>query len=212
VLEMPIEEALEFFAHIPKIRRRVQALVDVGLGYMRLGQPATTLSGGEAQRVKLAAELSKVATGRTMYILDEPTTGLHFADIQRLLEVLDRLVEAGNSVVVIEHNLDVIKVSDRLIDLGPEGGDEGGQVIAVGTPEEVAAEPASYTGRFLSGMLEVKAKRGRTPAGRRGAARSNGAKAAKASANGSKNGKSPAKSSGNGNGSGTRRRASASKR
>ncbi|MFL5859210.1 MAG: excinuclease ABC subunit UvrA, partial [Solirubrobacteraceae bacterium] len=126
VLEMPIEEALEFFAHIPKIRRRVQALVDVGLGYMRLGQPATTLSGGEAQRVKLAAELSKVATGRTMYILDEPTTGLHFADIQRLLEVLDRLVEAGNSVVVIEHNLDVIKVSDHLIDLGPEGGDEGG--------------------------------------------------------------------------------------
>ena len=139
VLEMPIEEALEFFAHIPKIRRRVEALVDVGLGYMRLGQPATTLSGGEAQRVKLAAELSKVATGRTMYILDEPTTGLHFADIQRLLEVLQRLVDAGNSVVVIEHNLDVIKVADRLIDLGPEGGDEGGRVIATGTPEEVAA-------------------------------------------------------------------------
>ena len=128
VLEMPIEEAVEFFTHIPKIRRRVQALVDVGLGYMRLGQPATTLSGGEAQRVKLAAELSKVATGRTLYILDEPTTGLHFADIQRLLEVLQRLVDAGNSVVVIEHNLDVIKVADRLIDLGPEGGDEGGRV------------------------------------------------------------------------------------
>jgi excinuclease ABC subunit A len=164
VLEMPIEEALEFFAHIPKIRRRVEALVDVGLGYMRLGQPATTLSGGEAQRVKLAAELSKVATGRTMYILDEPTTGLHFADIQRLLEVLDRLVQAGNSVVVIEHNLDVIKVSDRLIDLGPEGGDEGGQVIAVGTPEDIAAEPRSHTGRFLQGILPVTAARG---AGRR---------------------------------------------
>ena len=125
VLEMPIEEALEFFAHIPKIRRRVEALNDVGLGYMRLGQPATTLSGGEAQRVKLAAELSKVATGRTIYILDEPTTGLHFADIQRLLEVLDRLVAAGNSIVVIEHNLDVIKVADRIIDLGPEGGRRG---------------------------------------------------------------------------------------
>ena len=127
VLEMPIEEALEFFAHIPKIRRRVEALNDVGLGYMRLGQPATTLSGGEAQRVKLAAELSKVATGQTLYILDEPTTGLHFADIQRLLEVLERLVAAGNTVVVIEHNLDVIKVADQIIDLGPEGGEEGGQ-------------------------------------------------------------------------------------
>jgi excinuclease ABC subunit A len=207
VLEMPIEEALQFFAHIPKIRRRVQALVDVGLGYMRLGQPATTLSGGEAQRVKLAAELSKVATGRTMYILDEPTTGLHFADIQRLLEVLDRLVEAGNSVVVIEHNLDVIKVSDRLIDLGPEGGDEGGQVIATGTPEDVAAGAAgsgSHTGRFLSGMLEVKATRGRRPA-----ARSNGSKA-KAPANGAKNGK--ARVNGSANGSGARRRAGAGKR
>jgi len=161
VLEMPIEEALEFFAHIPKIRRRVDALVEVGLGYMRLGQPATTLSGGEAQRVKLAAELSKVATGRTMYILDEPTTGLHFADIQRLLAVLDRLVQAGNSVVVIEHNLDVIKVSDHLIDLGPEGGDEGGQLIATGTPEEVAAVPVSYTGQFLVPLLPVAAKRPR---------------------------------------------------
>jgi excinuclease ABC subunit A len=217
VLEMPIEEALEFFAHIPKIRRRVQALVDVGLGYMRLGQPATTLSGGEAQRVKLAAELSKVATGRTMYILDEPTTGLHFADIQRLLEVLDRLVEAGNSVVVIEHNLDVIKVSDRLIDLGPEGGDEGGQLIAVGTPEEVAAgagASGSYTGRFLSGMLEVKAQRGRKPAAR---GRANGSKTTTAATNGSKNGKTPATGARNGSetrgsGSGTRRRASAGKR
>jgi excinuclease ABC subunit A len=162
VLEMPIEEALQFFAHIPKINRRVQALVDVGLSYMRLGQPATTLSGGEAQRVKLAAELSKIATGRTMYILDEPTTGLHFADIQKLLEVLDRLVQTGNSVVVIEHNLDVIKVCDRLIDLGPEGGDEGGRLIAQGTPEQVAEVVASYTGRFLVDMLPVKARRTRS--------------------------------------------------
>ena len=157
VLEMPIEEALEFFAHIPKIRRRVETLNDVGLGYMRLGQPATTLSGGEAQRVKLAAELCKVATGRTIYILDEPTTGLHFADIQRLLEVLDRLVATGNSVVVIEHNLDVIKVSDQIIDLGPEGGDEGGMVIATGTPEQVARVDRSYTGGFLADMLPVRA-------------------------------------------------------
>ncbi len=160
VLDMPIEEAREFFAHIPKIRRRVDALGDVGLGYMRLGQPATTLSGGEAQRVKLAAELSKVATGRTLYILDEPTTGLHFADIQRLLEVLDRLVQAGNSVVVIEHNLDVIKTADRIIDLGPEGGEEGGEVIATGTPEEVARVTESYTGRFLQEVLPVRASRG----------------------------------------------------
>jgi excinuclease ABC subunit A len=153
VLEMPIEEAREFFLHIPKIHRRIETLNDVGLGYMRLGQPATTLSGGEAQRVKLAAELCKVATGRTIYILDEPTTGLHFADIERLLEVLQRLVDAGNSIVVIEHNLDVIKVSDHLIDLGPEGGDEGGRVIATGTPEEVAAVAESHTGHFLAGIL-----------------------------------------------------------
>jgi len=159
VLEMPIEEALEFFAHIPKIRRRVQALYDVGLGYMRLGQPATTLSGGEAQRVKLAAELSKVATGQTLYILDEPTTGLHFADIQRLLEVLERLVDAGNTVVVIEHNLDVIKVADQIIDLGPEGGEEGGRVIATGTPEQVATVADSYTGAFLREVLPVRATR-----------------------------------------------------
>ncbi len=162
VLEMPIEEALEFFVHIPKIRRRVQTLNDVGLGYMRLGQPATTLSGGEAQRVKLAAELSKVATGRTIYILDEPTTGLHFADIQRLLEVLQRLVDAGNSIVIIEHNLDVIKVSDYLIDLGPEGGDEGGRLIATGTPERVAAVPESYTGQFLAELLPVRAAKTRS--------------------------------------------------
>ena len=154
VLEMPVEEALEFFKHIPKVRRRLETLEAVGLGYVRLGQPATTLSGGEAQRVKLATELSKVATGRTLYILDEPTTGLHFADVQRLLEVLQRLVDAGNSVVVIEHNLDVIKSADRLIDMGPEGGEEGGLVIAAGTPEEVAAEPASHTGEFLKELLD----------------------------------------------------------
>jgi excinuclease ABC subunit A len=153
VLEMSVEEALAFFEHIPSIRRRLATLADVGLGYIRLGQPATTLSGGEAQRIKLATELSKIATGRTLYILDEPTTGLHFADVRRLLDVLSRLVDAGNSVVVIEHNLDVIKCADRLIDLGPEGGDEGGRVIATGTPEEVAAVPASYTGRFLEPLL-----------------------------------------------------------
>jgi excinuclease ABC subunit A len=153
VLDMPIEQAVKFFEHIPKVRRRLETLNAVGLGYVRLGQPATTLSGGEAQRVKLATELSKVATGRTLYILDEPTTGLHFADVQRLLEVLQRLVDAGNSVVVIEHNLDVIKCADRLIDMGPEGGDEGGMVIAAGTPEEVAAEPASHTGSFLAELL-----------------------------------------------------------
>jgi excinuclease ABC subunit A len=167
VLEMPVEEALEFFAHIPKIRRRIETLNDVGLGYMRLGQPATTLSGGEAQRVKLASELCKVATGRTLYILDEPTTGLHFADIQRLLEVLQRLVDAGNSVVVIEHNLDVIKVADRIIDLGPEGGDEGGRLVASGTPEEVAAVKGSYTGGFLAGLVPARPARRRRASSRR---------------------------------------------
>ncbi len=211
VLEMPIEEALEFFAHIPKIRRRVDALVDVGLGYMRLGQPATTLSGGEAQRVKLAAELSKVATGNTMYILDEPTTGLHFADIQRLLEVLDRLVAQGNSVVVIEHNLDVIKVSDRLIDLGPEGGDEGGRLIATGTPEDIANEPGSHTGQFLAEILPVKAKRSRTSAPRnrgRTAAGTSASDPVKPGANGAKsNGAKPA-----GAAAGPRRRTTATSR
>jgi excinuclease ABC subunit A len=161
VLDMSVEEALTFFEHIPKIRRRLETLNAVGLGYVRLGQPATTLSGGEAQRVKLATELSKIATGRTLYILDEPTTGLHFADVERLLDVLQRLVDAGNSVVVIEHNLDVIKSADRLIDMGPEGGEEGGMAIAVGTPEEVAAEPASHTGRFLAEILTPAAKRAR---------------------------------------------------
>jgi excinuclease ABC subunit A len=157
VLEMSVEEALKFFAKIPKIRRRLQTLHDVGLDYMTLGQPATTLSGGEAQRVKLAAELCKVATGRTLYILDEPTTGLHFADIEKLLEVLQRLVDTGNTVLVIEHNLDVIKQADWLVDLGPEGGEAGGEVIAVGTPEDVARVPASYTGRFLRTLLERRA-------------------------------------------------------
>ncbi len=163
VLDMPIEEAIDFFSHIPKIKRRVQALHDVGLDYMRLGQPATTLSGGEAQRVKLASELSKVATGKTLYILDEPTTGLHFADIQRLLEVLQRLVDQGNSVVVIEHNLDVIKTADRIIDMGPEGGEEGGRLVAAGTPEEVAAIEGSYTGRFLADIVEPRARARRAP-------------------------------------------------
>ncbi|HET8672216.1 MAG TPA: excinuclease ABC subunit UvrA, partial [Thermoleophilaceae bacterium] len=161
VLEMPVEEALDFFRHIPKIKRRLQALHDVGLDYIRLGQPATTLSGGEAQRVKLATELQKVATGRTLYILDEPTTGLHFADVQRLLEMLQRLVDAGNTVVVIEHNLDVIKTADRLIDLGPEGGEEGGEIVAAGSPEEVAAVPESYTGKFLASLVTPKRPRQR---------------------------------------------------
>jgi excinuclease ABC subunit A len=153
VLEMSVEEALRFFAKIPKIRRRLQTLHDVGLDYMTLGQPATTLSGGEAQRVKLAAELSKVATGKTVYILDEPTTGLHFADIEKLLHVLQRLSDSGNTVVVIEHNLDVIKQADWIVDLGPEGGESGGEVIAAGTPEDVAQVADSYTGQFLRPLL-----------------------------------------------------------
>ncbi len=153
VLDMTVEEALRFFENVPKIRRRLQTIMDVGLGYIKLGQSATTLSGGEAQRVKLSSELSKRGTGRTLYILDEPTTGLHFDDVKKLLKVLDRLVEKGNSVVVIEHNLDVIKCADRIIDLGPEGGEAGGTVIAEGTPEQVARSRNSYTGRFLRGML-----------------------------------------------------------
>jgi excinuclease ABC subunit A len=153
VLEMSVEEALRFFGKIPKLRRRLQTLHDVGLDYVKLGQPATTLSGGEAQRVKLAAELSKVATGRTLYILDEPTTGLHFADIEKLLDVLQRLVESGNTVLVIEHNLDVIKQADWIIDLGPEGGEAGGEVVATGTPEDVAAVDGSFTGQFLREVL-----------------------------------------------------------
>jgi excinuclease ABC subunit A len=150
VLNMPIEEGLEFFEAVPPIARHLRTLVDVGLGYVRLGQPAPTLSGGEAQRVKLASELQKRSTGRTIYVLDEPTTGLHFEDIRRLLGVLQSLVDKGNSVVVIEHNLDVIKTADWLIDMGPEGGFRGGTVVATGTPEEVAAVPGSHTGRFLA--------------------------------------------------------------
>jgi len=150
---MSVEEALRFFAKIPKLRRRLQTLHDVGLDYIKLGQPATTLSGGEAQRVKLASELSKVATGKTLYILDEPTTGLHFADIEKLLEVLQRLVDSGNTVLVIEHNLDVIKQADWIIDLGPEGGEAGGEVIVTGTPEQVAEVEESYTGQFLRRVL-----------------------------------------------------------
>ena len=154
VLDMTVSEALAFFEPVPSIKQKLQTLHDVGLDYIRLGQAATTLSGGEAQRVKLATELSRRATGRTLYILDEPTTGLHFADIRRLLEVLGQLVEQGNTVVIIEHNLDVIKTADWVIDLGPEGGDEGGRVVAVGTPEEMAKQAdKSYTGQFLRKAL-----------------------------------------------------------
>jgi excinuclease ABC subunit A len=157
VLDMSIEEALELFAPLPAIARHLSTLVDVGLGYVRLGQPAPTLSGGEAQRVKLASELQKRATGRTLYVLDEPTTGLHFEDIRKLLGVLGRLVDAGNTVVVIEHNLDVIKTADWLIDMGPEGGSRGGLVIAEGTPEQIANNPKSYTGEFLRALLDGRA-------------------------------------------------------
>ena len=153
VLNMTVEEALEFFDHVPSIKRKIQTLYDVGLSYIKLGQPSTELSGGEAQRIKLATELSKRGTGKTIYILDEPTTGLHFADVHKLIEILRRLAEGGNTVVVIEHNLDVIKTADYIIDIGPEGGDKGGTVIASGTPEEVAANPVSYTGRYVSKYL-----------------------------------------------------------
>ena len=153
VLEMTADEAVDFFENLPKIRRKAQTLVEVGLGYIRLGQSSTTLSGGEAQRVKLATELSRRATGSTIYILDEPTTGLHTADVHRLIDVLQLLVEAGNTVVVIEHNLDVIKTADHIIDLGPEGGDGGGTIVAQGTPEEVAETPGSFTGQYLKPVL-----------------------------------------------------------
>jgi excinuclease ABC subunit A len=153
VLSMTTEEALEFFANIPSIARKLQTLVDVGLGYIALGQPATTLSGGEAQRIKLASELSRRPTGRTLYILDEPTTGLHMADVDKLLHVLHALVDTGNSMIVIEHNLDVIKSADHIIDMGPEGGEAGGEIIAEGTPEQVAKNKRSYTGQFLQSML-----------------------------------------------------------
>jgi excinuclease ABC subunit A len=153
VLDMTLEEALEFFSAVPQIRTKLATLVDVGLGYMRLGQPATTLSGGEAQRVKLATELSRRATGKTVYLLDEPTTGLHFADVEKLLQVLHRLVDNGNTVIVIEHNLDVIKTADWIIDLGPEGGERGGAVVVAGTPETVAATTRSATGQYLTRVL-----------------------------------------------------------
>jgi excinuclease ABC subunit A len=151
---MTVNQALEFMANIPVVKRRLQTLSDVGLGYIHLGQAATTLSGGEAQRVKLATELSKMGTGNTMYILDEPTTGLHFEDIRMLLSVLNRLVDKGNTVVVIEHNLDVIKTADWVIDIGPEGGERGGRIIARGTPEQVAAKKESYTGHYLKRELK----------------------------------------------------------
>ena len=156
VLEMVVDEAVEFFQNIPRIQRKLAVLQEVGLGYIRLGQAATTLSGGEAQRVKLATELSRRSTGKTLYILDEPTTGLHIADIHKLLEVLQKLVAAGDSVLVIEHNLDVIKTADYIIDLGPEGGSGGGEIVACGTPEIVAANPRSYTGKFLQPLLKNK--------------------------------------------------------
>lgn len=153
ILDMTVSEALSFFENIPNIKRKLQTLYDVGLGYIHLGQPATTLSGGEAQRVKLASELQRVQTGKTFYILDEPTTGLHFEDVAQLLNVLNRLVNSGNTVLVIEHNLDVIKSADHIVDLGPEGGDGGGKIIATGTPEEVAKVKGSYTGQFLKKVL-----------------------------------------------------------
>jgi excinuclease ABC subunit A len=155
VLDLTVADGLEFFEHQPRIKSRLELLNDVGLGYIHLGQSATTLSGGEAQRVKLATELSKRDTGRTLYILDEPTTGLHFEDVRLLLDVLHRLVDKGNTVVVIEHNLEVVKTADWVIDLGPEGGEDGGAVVAAGTPEEVARTKGSHTGRFLKKVLSA---------------------------------------------------------
>ena len=163
VLEMSVEEACGFFSAIPSIARHMDTLRDVGLGYIKLGQPAPTLSGGEAQRVKLSSELSKRSTGRTLYILDEPTTGLHFEDVKKLLGVLHRLVENGNTVVVIEHNLEVIKTADHIIDLGPEGGSGGGEIVATGSPEEVAVAPGSYTGEFLRTLLGIGGTRKTAP-------------------------------------------------
>jgi len=154
VLNMSVSEALSFFKNIPKVYDKLKILSDIGLGYIKLGQPATTLSGGEAQRVKLATELSKRQNGSNLYILDEPTTGLHFADIEKLLEVLNRLVVAGNTVIVIEHNMDVIKSADHIIDLGPEGGDEGGKIVAIGTPEDIVKNKKSHTGKWLKKVLQ----------------------------------------------------------
>jgi excinuclease ABC subunit A len=155
VLDMTVEQAVEFFENQPKILRKIKTLKDVGLGYITLGQHATTLSGGEAQRVKLATELSKKDTGKTFYILDEPTTGLHFQEIEMLMQVLQKLVDKGNTVLIIEHNLDVIKVADYIVDLGPEGGDQGGRILVEGTPEKVASHPESYTGKFLKEELNL---------------------------------------------------------
>lgn len=153
ILDMTVEEAVKFFENVPMIHRRIKTLQEVGLGYIKLGQPSTTLSGGEAQRIKLATELSKRSTGKTIYVLDEPTTGLHFEDVNKLVEILRKLSDTGNTVVVIEHNLDVIKTADYIIDIGPDGGDKGGNVIAKGTPEEVAKNKNSYTGEFLKKYL-----------------------------------------------------------
>ena len=161
VLDMTVTEALDYFKNQQRIEDKLQVLEDVGLGYIRLGQAATTLSGGEAQRIKLASELSKKGTGRTMYILDEPTTGLHTADVHKLLQVLQRLVDSGNTVVVIEHNLDVIKTADYLIDLGPEGGDKGGTVVGTGTPEQLARNKTSYTGQYLKKVIDDAKKNGK---------------------------------------------------
>src|SRR5437762_12703616 len=195
---MPIEEAEQFFEAIPAIHRHLKTLVDVGLGYVRLGQPAPTLSGGEAQRVKLASELQKRSTGRTVYVLDEPTTGLHFEDIRKLLKVLEGLVDKGNTVAVIEHNLDVIKTADWIIDMGPAGGHKGGLVIAAGTPEELAEVPESYTGEFLRPVLGLRGKARGANGGAEATARAeransgNGSKPAKA-ANKVAGSKSPVK-------------------
>ena len=153
ILNMTVEEAVIFFKNIPRIENKLQTLMDVGLGYIKLGQPSTQLSGGEAQRIKLAYELSKRSTGKTLYILDEPTTGLHIDDVKRLVDILQRIVDTGNTVVVIEHNLDVIKCADYIIDLGPEGGENGGKVLCVGTPEKIALDKTSYTGQYLKKML-----------------------------------------------------------
>jgi excinuclease ABC subunit A len=159
VLDMTVAEALDFFGNVPSIKTKLETLNDVGLGYIKLGQPATTLSGGEAQRVKLATELCKRATGKTLYLLDEPSTGLHIDDVSRLVQILQRLVDQGNSVLVIEHNLDIIKVADWIVDIGPEGGDQGGTIVATGTPEQVADAPGSHTGRYLKHIFEQEASR-----------------------------------------------------
>jgi excinuclease ABC subunit A len=161
VLDLSVDEALGFFSNITPIRRKLQTLVEVGLGYIHLGQPAPTLSGGEAQRVKLSRELSKIATGNTIYILDEPSVGLHAHDVAKLIQALSRLVDRGNTVIIIEHNMDIIKVADHLIDLGPEGGEQGGEIVAQGTPEQIVANPTSYTGQYLKSHLNGEVEKSR---------------------------------------------------